>query len=542
MRNFRIRKDGALEKRWGYRFLMDLKAPITAIWTGSIEGKFRFYAVAGQKIFSLNVEDRTAKEIGTLSEDVTHVCFFYYQDTLFLVDGKHIWDIRQDVPMEVQGYAPLIGKDWNNRSVGEFHEKRNLLTRRARISYIISDPPSIFMSLDAPLESVDAVYVNDQEYSAENYYYDASFQTVNIMNLSAGDRVTIYITYAEGNDTLREQLLSSTRSVLYGGANQNRVFLWGDEKSGKIFCSSYVDRAKRKESARAYSDSCALYFPDGSEFSVGKGGERVCAAQPNYDCLMIFSENDVWIANDTSSGFDEFPTTLVNARLGCASIGGATLAENDVISVGDGTIRKWLAGSDRFLERNAVRISQAIDPLLSPEDFTTMGLYYDQRQNELWLNVRNRQEIWVYHMTYQQWVCFEKIDADEIFDVDGMTAFLKGSKIYVFDPQMMLDGVSDTELNPIVAEYISEITDFGTEARKNLSHLTMHADTDGDPILVTFVGNGTPSVSRQLSDPKHDHTIFQRRFPSGGFRHGYVQIQTAGNGRPTIHSLTLNTR
>jgi hypothetical protein len=56
------------------------------------------------------------------------------------------------------------------------------------------------------------------------------------------------------------------------------------------------------------------------------------------------------------------------------------------------------------------------------------------------------------------------------------------------------------------------------------------------------VGSGTDRVSRRLSDPHHEHSILRRRFPSGGFRHGYVQLQTAGTGRPTIQALTLNAR
>jgi len=539
VRNFRILKDGSLQKRCGYRFLADLNAPITAHWAGTVGDRFRFYLVADRKVLFLNTDDGAVTQLGILPEESDHACFFFYLGILYLLDGVHVWEVREDKLVESAGYVPLIGKDWDNRYVGEFYEPKNVLTRRARISYVISDPPSIFMALDAPLQSVDGVMVNGETYSPESYYYDENFNTVNIMNLEAGDRVTIHVTYAEGNDDLLSQLMAASHYVTFGGANRNRLFLWDPSASGKLFCSSYVGQSELYASKEAYPDSGPLYFPVGSEFYVGEGRYAIRAAEPHYDCLLIFTDGELWIADDKTSGFEEFPTTVVNTRIGCAANGGAVLAENDMISVGKGTLWKWLNDTDRLLGRNAVRFSQAVDPLLTPEDFASMSLYYHPMLNELWMNIPLKKEILIYHLTWGQWYRFGEIDADSLFLTDRSFGFIKGGRIFLFDETMREDQIDKETRQAITAEYMGGITDFESERRKNLCRLTLRADTDGDPISVSFSGSGTADVALTLADPDHPHSLFRRRCHSGAFRHGQLKLTTSGTGRPVIHSLSL---
>ena len=170
--NFRMREDGSLEKREGYRLLTDLGVPIRDFWCGTIRGEQKCYALTGNRVLSVNLKDGSFFELGTVDNSDGAAHFFFYSGRLFLSDGKDFYDFRYGYPFRSDGYVPLVGKDWSNREVGSVYEPRNLLTRRARISYVMLDPPTMFFPVGEPVESIEAIYVNDEFLSPDTYYYD----------------------------------------------------------------------------------------------------------------------------------------------------------------------------------------------------------------------------------------------------------------------------------------------------------------------------------------------------------------------------------
>ena len=158
------------------------------------------------------------------------------------------------------------------------------------------------------------------------------------------------------------------------------------------------------------------------------------------------------------------------------------------------------------------------------------------------MNVRKRKEIWVYHVNHRQWYRFDAIHADHLFDLDTSVAFLRDGKVFVFDEALSVDQEADGEERPITAHYVSTVSDFGDETKKNLARLILRGDLDGGVVDVTFSGRGTEDVRCSLSDSSHDHSVIDRRLSSGSFRYGSVRLDSADGARPTIHSLTLRTR
>lgn len=540
--NFRIRKDGSLQKRCGYRMLTDIGSPIRSYWSGKMGGESYLFLATDETVFSVDPQSGEASAIASLASKGEPAVFFFYRDSVYLLNGSRFYRVTRESVDEVIGYVPLIGKDWDNRAVGEIYEPRNILTRKARISYIVSAPSSMFLEIPEKIEEIEKIEVNGEAIDPSRFWYDVDFNTINVTDLYAGDRIVAYVVFPSGSPELLRELCSCQQAATFGGPSSNRLFLWGGTSPTTMFSSRYVKPEDLREVTRTYSNCAPLYFPPGFEFTVGEGRHPVLGAERQYDRLLIFTEGDTWIASPESSGLDDFPTFGINAGIGCASPHGTALAENDPVTVGEYAIWQWSGETDRLNERNAIRLSEAIDSLLAPEDYRSASLYYNRREREIWVNLHTKNEVWIYHIGRRVWYRFGEIRAEEFFDLEADVAFLRGGKVFVFDEKLSVDREDDGTERPIEAYYLTTVSDFGTEEKKNLCRMILCGDLGGGSLTLTFSGNGIESVTCVCRDTPENHSVIQRRLNSGSFRYGSVRIRSSDRVCPIIHSLTLHTR
>lgn len=534
--NFRIRADGSLSKREGYRLLVDCLSPIRAFWSGKICGAAYTYVLVENRVCTVSLSSGALTDVGTVESFEGAAHFFFYQGTLFLLDGSHLYECQDGVPRICQGYVPLIGKDWSNRAVGQPYEPRNLLTRRARISYIISDPPTLFLAVPSAVESVDAVYVNGSLLPEDRYAWDEAFQTVNVQGLAAGDRVLVYLTFVEENRELLQAFCSCTHSILFGTPSRNRLFFWGGRMPSMLFCTSAVSAEQQAGVHRIYPNSNGLYLPEGSEFCVGEGRCAVQSAVCASERLLIFTEEDTWMAQEGVAGTEASPTAQIHATLGCSALGGATLAAGAPVSVGNGSVWQWSVRSDGT---TAVRLSSAIDAKLSPEEYRHATVFYSERDRELWLHSKDRGDVLVFSLVRNSWVRFDGIVADRFFETADTVGFVRDGKIFLFDPTLTHDRESDSDQRPICAQYQSGMTDFGNSDKKMLARAVLYADIHGGALRLSFAGCGTKEVSRSVAPSAHFHQIVCRRIATGSFRYGFFRIEADGDTQAVVHALTL---
>ena len=540
--NFRIRADGSLEKRYGYRLLTDVGGTIRAFHSTLLDGAYIGYVLAGNTFSILDFSTGALSAVGTVGTDQGKACLFYYDGELYLSDSQTLYRYRDGALTQAVGYVPLVGKDWPNDEVGEPFEPRNLLNRHARISYVIGEIPTIFLCTQYPVESVQAVYVNGIQISEERYSIDTKFTTVNVLDLAAGDRVEVHLTYAENeNATLLSEFLSCQRSILFGTSTNNRLFFWDGDRSHTVFCSSHVSSTDLAASQRHFPDSDGLYLPRGHEFRVGDGRYQLQGATRHYDRLLLFTEGDAWMAKHDTSGQEEFPTVSINSDIGCASKNGVILTENTPITLGQHTVWQWTDETDEMSRCNASSLSAAIDAKLSKEEFTRSGLHFNRAERELWLHDPVTGNVWIYNFINRAWYRFSGIYADRLFDADGTVGFVRRQKIYLFDRSAVRDYDDDGAGRAIHAQYVSGLLDFGTERMKNLSCLVLRGDMDGGTLTVAVSGNGIRQESCILAGGG-EHTVLRRRLPSGRFRYASVRLSAYGDERQVIHSLTLHTR
>ena len=542
--NFRIRSDGSLSKREGYASLADLGEKIRALHGNTVDGKFLLYALSGSNICEIDPESGSYMQIGSTDTVEGSAHFVSFKGDIFLLDGNSIYRCSGSGSLfeKVKGYVPLIGSDWPNDVFGEINECRNLITRRAAITYTVGNPRSIYLNTKYPVESIQAIYLNGTLLSPDKYYIDPEFTTINVPGLVTSDRVTAYFTYAPDENIPSDRLLSSTSSALFGGSANNRLFLCGGNDSGYVFCSKNVSVADLEKSKERFPDSDEIYFPENYVFEVGDGINSATNMVRHYDKLLIFTEGDVWLAYPDSAENDDSPAISVNAELGCAVERGAILVGNDAASIGKNSVWIWSNDTDTPAKCKATKISQQIDDELRAFGLKNCRAFFNKNEDELWIYSELSDKVWVYNFNMEAWYKFSGFTPNNIFDVDGRIGFTSGSMIYLFDKQLSCDFPDGNE-QIISAYYQSAPITFGNDAVRNIRSATVTADLFGDELTLTFCGRETADVVCIFSDGSEKvNSVIKRRITSGRFRSASFRLQTYGKGKHSIHALKLVTR
>jgi len=540
--NFRILKNGALQKRQGFRPFAEIAGTVRAISCNIVNGRFTTFILADNTVYTLDSDTGEVTRIGTVSTSEGKACFFIFREELFITDSNGLYRRTEDGFTQVTGYVPLLGKNWPNNYTGDIYEPRNILNNHARISYTVSDRPSVFLCAGAPIRSVEAVYLNGFKVDPNNYSVDDGFNTVDVKGLEAGDKVDVYLTYKNGYDDLYDRLCSSTDSAILGGIGNSKIFLCGND-SGTVFHSTPVSSEAVAVSRKHYPLSDELYFPVDSEADVGNGINATQAIIRYHDKILIFTEGDVWMVSPTSDDSNGSEATGINAGIGCPSKHGAALCENDPVSIGHHSIWLWSGAAGSEKNCKAKNISAQIDSELEENKLKGCGIFYDKTKNELWLYSKTEPLTWVYNLSVNAWYKFTGFRADEMFEINGKVAFLCDNVIYIFDDSLTHDIDADENIHSIEALYLSSIIDFGDTEYKNLASITLRGDLFGDTLTLEFITDNGNRIGCYLNDSKNsEHSIISKRMSSGRFKYGRLSLSSVGDSRQLIHGLTLGTR
>lgn len=537
--NFRIGEDGSLQKRFGARTLFALPDKIRSHWSGYLNGSFQVYLLAGNTLYLAHLKEKRYESIGTVSNSDGPATFFCHQATLYLNDGENIYCVQEKELREALGYVPLYGKDWDNDNMGEVNEDFNILNPHVRITYRVSDPASIFLRVPKTIRSVEAIYRNGVRLTPDQFRHNTEFNTVDIPGLEGYDYVEAYLTFEQDTSAIRQLFCSIRGSVFFGSAEKSRTFFFGSSDSDTIFCTEHVTPGDLDHACRIYS-SDPLYLPEGYEFRIGEQRHPIHGALRHKDNLLIFTEGDTWLGSVDSTGQTALPSVLINSELGCLSSDGYVLAQNDPITIGRHGLYRWESKDPDITQRDAIRISEAIDSLLTPDILKTATLFYDPMRDELWLNLPARSEIWICAMKRNEWFCFTGISANRFFDADGQVGFFSGNEVSVFEPTLSFDVELSGFCNVISAVYQTPLLNFGTDKKKNLYRLTFDAEDDGALFFFRFHYGAEYPAYKSLYDRKHhEHSTLTTHLRTGRFQNGSLEISTKDFSLPVIHSLTL---
>ncbi len=455
------------------------------------------------------------------------------------MDGAEIYEIKDGVLRGVQGYAPLVGKDWEPYMRGPEYEKPNILSTRTRISYNVT---SAFISYlhSYPFTGVEAVYVNGERIAESGYTVDVSQNRVNISGTALGDKVVIYFLHDRFLSGV-SGIFSATKSAVYGEGSGARMFLYGGSEDRTVWCGAPVSDENYEESRKGFSaaGNNRLYFPCDANYRIQSAGYPVTGLAPHYDRLLIFTRgNTSHIDRDfgRDGNFNVYPT---NSAIGCNVPGGMIQLENDPVTVGAKSLWRWTASTDRLDESNAVSISKKVEDILPRTAFTNSVIYKNPFQSEIFLSDPSDAEgsVWILNTDTGEWYRFTDIYAKLFFSCGDVLAFAKGNGVYIFDENSATDG-GDI---PIVAEYKSNPLAFGDSAKpKRLLGVNIEARTDGGNITAEFIGDGKRLAQARLSAKQGAFPAsLSGRLNSERFAFLQFVIRSDGADKPEIFSAEI---
>lgn len=543
MENFRVLSDGSLKKRDGYRTVLTQSLNIRAIWGGYTGEQFACYVLIESKLYKLDLESAELTLCGSTATSTSHAEFFFLRDTLYLKDLRNFYRVSDGALTPLGGYVPLLGKDWGSGYAGEINEPLNLMHRHARITYRMGDDVSAYLPTLYEVASVEALYKNGALLSSDEYTVDARYNTINVSGLVSGDTLEAHLTFTDGDAEEKEKLLSFCHCGVFGGIRTNRLFLWG-ENSAQIFNSRYVSREDELLSENAYADSGTLYFVKDDAFIVGEGRYPVRAVRRHYDRLLIFTSGDAWMANESVSGNEEFPTLKINANTGVSSRFGTASAGNDPVTVGRHAIYRWTSETEELNDCNAYRISDPVAELLGDEFFDRAIAHSSAKHGEIWFSdPEGDGSVWVYDHVKKYWTCFTDIYAERFFDADGEVGFISEGRICVFSDELSNDYKSpNLSVRTIIYGRLkSGYHDFGDADIKKLYYLVCRADFDSSTLYISVTSDKSRKTSVELG-PKSSYALVKRRLTAQRMTGFYFDLTAGGDGRQRIYSIELEAR
>ena len=539
IRNFRVKPNGSLVKRPAVIPKMTFDGEIRAVYDGAFEESGLIYLLAGDKVYSAGTKESSPTLIGSVSTSSGDAGFAVFYGYLYLFDGAEIYEIKDGILRVAEGYAPLVGKDWEPYVRGEEYEKPNMLSTRTRISYIVTSDSFVSYLHNYPITGVEAVFINGARINPSDYTIELNLNRVNIYVAEPGDRVEIYFLHNRFLDGAAE-FFGSTRAAVYGDGKNARMFLYGGGDGKTVWFSAPVSDENYEESKKVFDSSGnnRLYFPYDESHRLHDAKFPVTCLAPHYDRLLIFTRGGTGYIDRNFGTDGNFSVYRTNSAVGCNVPGGAIQLENDPVTVGANCLLRWTAETDRLDESNAVNISKKVDGILPRSVFGDSVIYKNPFASEIFLSDTADAEgsVWIMNTDTGEWYRYTGIFAKRFFRYGETLAFARENGIYVFDENSDTDGGNI----PIVAEYKSKPIAFGESSEfKRLLGVNIEARSKGS-IEAEFYGDGKLLKTARMNAKKRNCAeSLNCRLNSERFAFLEFTIRADGPDRPEIFSAEI---
>lgn len=540
--NFRIREDGSLEKRCGFRHVLSAGEHIRGSYFRLVDGKRLYYFVASSNVY-LKINDDEPLVIGKVARGSAQLHFFEYLNRLYLFDGSSTYYLTDSEAAIAHPYIPIYGKDWVGGYAGEQYEKLNLLTDKVMITHKLAANPSGFLSLGLlDVHTVHSVRKNETCLLPSEYTYNEAFNMVELLEYAEGDSVEVIVGINPPSEYIRQrkELLSMQGSSIFHEFSKDNLFLWGSASSNSVYYTQAVIEENLALVNLSAPLTDAFYVPEGTYFSVASPQDRINSIIRHYDRVMIMTDKATWMTDPASLERGNFQMSNVNSSIGCGVVNGALRIENTLISIGKDAVYSWTAETDELNESNAYSISEPIKELLPKYFFETCSMLLHRRRREIWFYSVICEEVWIYSLSKRVWYSFSGFAPDTLFaDVEEI-GFTNGSHAYLFDSDLTVDVYKDSTAS-ISANFTSGNLEFNTPARKKLSSLSLRGELSEGSVDIKVLLDGKTTLSDTVSlDENHGVVTF--RFKSSGFRSLTLFLSTQAVGRHIIHGVELEAK
>lgn len=538
LQNLRVDAGGVLRRRWGYGKLTTLPAAIRGFWSGIFAGEPCGFAAAGDRLYRLSAVDGSFTEIGLISPGEGLVTLFLWRGILICLDGEEIRTYDGRELTAADPYIPLVAVLDNANSDEIAPEPINLISRRVRVKFRLQEHNYVMLKL--PLESVEQVRNAETGEVMGNWSLQPNGGNTPFLLMNDWPKDWMVATLVLRDDYYRPRdIASCCGATIWGGTNDSRILCFGGGRQGEIFSSAEVDAMGLIEAKRHSGSEGKLYFPLTGCMCLGDGRYPVRAACPHYDRLLIFTEGECWASDFDEDGRQTISILPVNSGVGCTSLGGAALADNDPVTVADGAVWRWTASRLQRDECSAKQISAGVSDFVG-DGFTERALVFGVRSlGEIWIADPTDEtgQVLVYRTDLDLWYRFTGIRAEGFFAWGGDVGFWRGDTVFCFDRHLHTDEgenipISFT-LNGLSAGEpgrLQHLTRLALSLGGEFSPMTLTAETDrGRRTVRTLDAGGKAGKESFLDFPLH----------SGRFRTLRLTLSGEGEQAPEIRGLYL---
>ena len=413
MRNFRITRDGNLQRRPGSKEIAALGTePVRGIWNGNVGGVEQLVAACGGKLWRLwdeETERFIPHEIGPISTE-NEVHFFGFANALYMVNGREykVWD--GETLTDVGGYRPLVTISVPPAGGGETLEQVNKLTGERRCWFSPDGSGTVFQLPEKGLLSLDYVknLSTGEAIATDGYTADLQAGTVTFSTAPEAGTNTIEIGWTMG-ENFREQVLKMRWGELYAGTQDTRIFLYGDGSSKALYSGLDYEGHPRAD-----------YFPDLNEVAVGDANTPITSMIRHYSRLICFKTSSAWAIQygtiTLADGLqtEAFYVTPVNRSIGNVAPGQVRLVLNSPRTLHGSDVYEWKNNSSYSSnlsvdERQAKRISDRIYATVRKFDLERCYCYDDNWGQEYYICFSGK--ALVHNYAADAWYYYEDFDA-----------------------------------------------------------------------------------------------------------------------------------
>lgn len=300
--------------------------------------------------------------------------------------------------------------------------------------------------------------VDTLTYSSDYTYSD---DNTKVFLTSAPLSKTTYYVSIEFEKNYREEVFAMTKSEVYNGAQDTRLFLYGD--GGNVALYSGLDENGK---------GTAEYFPDLNEIEIGDANTPITAMIRHRNRLLAFKPNAAYSIYYSATSLEDgnlipgFYLNAINREIGCADGANAVSVENRVRTLCHKSIYEWRStnssGNITSDARNAEVVSARVRDTIKSFDMSKCIQLYDNINNEYYCFCGNKAVI--HNTVSDAWYVYDELLRDEgetitsaaIFDSKVCFGATDG-RIRYFDRTAACD---DTD-KMISAEWNSLWLDFG---------------------------------------------------------------------------------
>jgi hypothetical protein len=509
LQNIRITENYKMRKREGYTQVINRNVTSTGImglWYGKLSNTYRFVFARDGKVYEGNLTTGATTDLGSLTNARTY--FFAFNDKLYIQNGYEYkyWTGTGSIA-DVVGYVPLVFVSTPPSGGGTRLQFENLLTGKKHQTFNGDNTSATYRLNEQSINSVDSVYVSGVLKTVTTHYTvdltngTITFTSGNIPSTGI-DNVDIY--WTKGNGT-RSTVTANKQSVLFGGANDSRIFMYG--QNNKIIFSGLISGVPNAE-----------YFPINNFKLIGSDEYAITHISKQYDRLIIHKERDSYymvieIDINTGASFLAYP---LNDSVGNIAFGeGKNILNNPFVITNNGVFQ-FNATNVRD-EKNAVFTSQRVQNGLDALTLSNAITLDWEKKYEYWVCVGN--QAYVYNYKLDVWYYFQFADTPSCFiEIDGVCYFgTSTGKIMKFDQTKLNDNGTlisarfETGFMSFDANYVRKFLNFawvGLQPQgKSKAVLSWETDnnksSDAYPIEYNLIDFGNISFSDfsfQVSD------------------------------------------